>query len=408
MTRGQRICAPLPSGGDVHAPAKRARNPIKARLLQNIQALGPDGIHNAGGLAELARKHGVSGRALANLIREKGTLTALGQAKIKSELLALPTQPITARLLQELSALGPAGIKNAGGVGGLALKHEVSVGGLQKLILRTGRLTAKGLDKIKSEVLEVRHQPITGRLLQELSTLGPAGIKNAGGVGGLALGHGVSVISLRLLIRETGHLTAVGQDKINTEVFGLQHQPITNQLLQNVSALGPAGIKDAGGVGALALKHGVSADSLQKLIRETGHLTPLGQAKINTEVHGLVTQPITGHLLQELSTLGPAGIKSAGGLAGLALKYGVSVNGLRLLILETGRLTAVGQDKFNVEVLGLQHQPITGQLLRELSALGPDRIKRAGGVPALALEHRVSVNGLRQLMRKSGNLTPKG
>jgi hypothetical protein len=275
-------------------------------------------------------------------------------------------------------------------------------------MLETGRLTAKGLDKIKSEVLEVRHQPITGRLLQELSALGPDGIQRAGGLGALALKHGLSVIGLRLLIRETGHLTAAGQDKINSEVLRLQHQPITGQLLQELSALGTDGIHGAGGVGALALKHGVSVDSLQKLMRETGHLTPLGQAKVNHQVLGLRHQPITGQLVQMVSALGPAGIKGAGGVTALALQHGVSVNGLHLLVRESGRLTALGQDKINVEVLGFRHKPITGQLLMELSALGPVGIQRAGGVGPLALRHGVSVSGLRQLIRENGSLTKKG
>jgi hypothetical protein len=476
MTWGLRTGAPPLSGGDVHAPepAKRTHNPINARLLQDIQALGPDGIQRAGGLEELGRKHGVSVRSLGHLIRKKGTLTARGQAKIQRDVLQLPTkpitgrlllelsklgpdgieraggvtalaqehgvsvrtltsyiletgrltalgqdkintevhglatQPITARLLQELSALGPVGIQDAGGVGGLALKHGVSVGSLQGLLRETGRLTAQGQDKIKSEVLEIHHKPVTARLLQELSELGPGGIQGAGGLAELALKHGVSVNSLRRYIRETGRLTASGKAKINTEVLGLRHQPITNQLLQHVSALGPAGIKGAGGVGTLALKHGVSVDRLRLLIRETGQLTAHGQARVNLQVHGLPRQPITGEMLQELSQLGRAGLKSAGGVAAWGLARGVAVASLRKLILDTGELTAMGRDKINTEVLGLQHRPITGQLLQELSALGPDAIQRAGGVVALALQHGVSVNRLHERMREDGSLTTKG
>jgi hypothetical protein len=156
----------------------------------------------------------------------------------------------------------------------------VSVNSLQSYILETGRLTAVGQDKINSEVPGLRRQPITGQLLQELSALGPAGIKRAGGVATWALQHGVSVRSLQSLIHKTGHPTALGQDKINTEVLGLQHQPITSQLLQELSTLGPAGIQRAGGVGALALEHGVSVTSLRLLIRENGSLTKKGQARV--------------------------------------------------------------------------------------------------------------------------------
>jgi transposase-like protein len=66
-------------------------------------------------------------------------------------------------------------------VGALALKHGVSVVSLQKLKRETGRLTAQGQDKIKSEVLEIQHKPVTARLLQELSELGPDGARQAAG-----------------------------------------------------------------------------------------------------------------------------------------------------------------------------------------------------------------------------------
>jgi hypothetical protein len=410
MTWGQRTCALPLCGGDVHAhaPAKRARNAINARLLQDLQALGPNGIQRAGGLAELARQHGVSSGSLQKLILETGRLTAKGQDKIKSEVLEIRHHPITGRLLQELSALGPDGIKRAGGVGALALQHDVSVNSLHSLILETGRLTASGQDKIKSEVLEIRHQPITNQLLQKLSPQGAAGIQRADGAGALTLQHGVSVNGLLHPTVESGRLTAVGQNKGNSEVLGLRHQPLTGQLLQELSALGPDGIQRAGGLGEWALRHGVSVNSLQSYILETGRLTAKGLDKVKREVLGLQHLPITAQLLQALSALGPDGIEHAGGVAALALQHGVSVNGLRFLIRETGDLTALGQDKIKVEVLGLQHQPITSQLLQELSALGPDGLKRAGGVGTLALQHGVSVIGLRLLIRENGSLTKRG
>jgi ABC-type Co2+ transport system permease subunit len=411
-TWGQRTCAPPLSGGDGHAPAKRAHNPINARLLLDIQALGAGGIQRAGGLRELALRHGVSVRSLQSLILETGRLTPVGQDKINTELHGLANNPITARLLQELSALGPNGIQRAGGVGALALQHGVSVGGLQKLILETGRLTASGQDKIKSEVLQIRHQPITSQLLQELSDLGSDGIQRAGGLGALALQHGVSVNSLHLLMRETGHLTALGQNKINVEVLQLRHQPITGQLLMELSALGPVGIKRAGGVAALALQHGVSVNGLRLLIRESGGLTALGQNKINGKVFGVRRQPIRGELLQGLPALGPDGVQRTGGVAALATRHDFSINGLRQLGHEDGRQTARGQDDGEALAwppdLHLPRLPITGRLLQWLTTLGPDGIRRAGGVAALARECSVSADSLRQYVHNDGSLTARG
>jgi HD-like signal output (HDOD) protein len=381
---------------------------INARLLLDIHDLGREGIRDAGGLTELARQHDVSFNSLRQFIHKDGSLTAQGQAKIKRDVLTLPTQPITSRLLQELSTLGREHIQRAGGVAELARQHDVSVRSLGQLIRDDGSLTARGRAKINREVLALPTQPITGRLLQEVLALGPDGIKRAGGVAALASQHEVSVRSLAHLIREDGSLTASGQAKINREVLALPTQPITGRLLQELSALGPDGIKRAGGVAALASQHTVSVNSLVHFIREDGSLTAQGRAKINREVLTLPTQPITCRLLQELSALGREGIRCAGGLAALASQRDVSFRTLGQLIHSDGSLTALGRGKINREVLALPPQPITGQLLQELSALGREGIGRAGGVSAWASQHDVSVSSLRRLIREDGSLTANG
>jgi hypothetical protein len=64
---------------------KRPTQPVTSQLLQDIQALGREGIHRAGGVAALANQYGVAFGSLRNLIREDGSLTARGQAKIQRE-----------------------------------------------------------------------------------------------------------------------------------------------------------------------------------------------------------------------------------------------------------------------------------------------------------------------------------
>ena len=57
-------------------------------------------------------------------------------------------------------------------------------------------------------------QPVTGRLLLELSVLGRDGIHKAGGLAALAGQHGVAYNTLRKLVHEDGSLTTLGQTKI--------------------------------------------------------------------------------------------------------------------------------------------------------------------------------------------------
>jgi transposase-like protein len=383
-------------------------NRIPARLLLDIQGLGKEGIREAGGVRALARKHDVSVNSLRQFIHHDGCLTALGQAKIKREVLALPTQPITGRLLQELSARGREGILRAGGLAAWASQHDVSVSSLGQLIHEDGSLTALGQAKIHREVLALPTQPITGPLLQELSALGREGIQRAGGLAAWASEHDVSVRSLGQLIHKDGSLTALGKAKIKRDVLQLPIQPVTGRLLQEVLALGPEGIKRAGGVAALASGHDVSVRSLTQLVRQDGSLTARGRDKINREVQALPTQPITARLLQELSALGREGISSAGGLAALARQHDVSFRSLGQFIRNDGSLTARGQAKINREVLALTPQPITAHLLQGLSALGRESIRRGGGVAAFANRHDVSVNTLRRLIHEDGSLTAEG
>jgi DNA-binding phage protein len=396
-----------PLGAVTAAPHTRA-NRITAGLLLDIHGLGRDGIRQARGLTGLARQHHVSFNSLRQCIHKNGRLTAQGQDKIQREVLALATKPITGRMLLELSALGRKGIEDAGGTGEWARRHNVSVNSLRQLIHEDGSLTAVGRAKINREVLAVPTQPTNAQLLQGLANLGPDGIERARGVAALASGQDVSVQSLRQLIREDGSPTAHGQDEVNREVHALPTQPITGQLLQEVLAQGPDGIKDAGGVAALANKHGVSVRSLRQLVRENGSLTARGRDKINREVFALRTRPITSHLLQGLSALGRQGIQNAGGLAALAKQHGLSVRSLGQHIHQDGSLTVLGQDKINREVFALQNQPITGQLLQELTALAHKGIKTAGGVAAWARQHDVSFSSLRRLIREDGSLTARG
>ncbi|WP_208450721.1 hypothetical protein, partial [Burkholderia ambifaria] len=95
-----------------------------ATLLGKIQALGPEGIKNAGGRRGLARLYGVRYGSLCNYIYKDGSLTPRGEAKIQ-ENMRPPTKKVTATLLGKIQALGPEGIKNAGGRRGLARLYGV-------------------------------------------------------------------------------------------------------------------------------------------------------------------------------------------------------------------------------------------------------------------------------------------
>ncbi|WP_175712573.1 hypothetical protein [Burkholderia ambifaria] len=267
-------------GLDDAVPSRPTTSGITATLLRAIQALGPKGIEDAGGRRGLARQHGVNPGTLSTLISETGSLTPRGDALI-SQAAHPPTTRITASLLQKIQALGPQGIQDAGGRLALARQYGVCYNELSKLILEDGSLAGRG----EALIHESEHPPtacVTASLLREIQPLGPKGIEDAGGLPALARQYGVNYGTLSNHISKTGSLTPRGEALIHQD----KHPPttrVTASLLVEIQALGPKGIKDAGGLPALAREYGVSYGALRGCVRSNGELTALGKARLRQQ-----------------------------------------------------------------------------------------------------------------------------
>jgi hypothetical protein len=118
--------------------------------LREIQPLGPKGIEDAGGLPALARQYGVNYGTLSNHISKTGSLTPRGEALIHQDKHP-PTTRVTASLLVEIQALGPKGIKDAGGLPALAREYGVSYGALRGCVRSNGELTALGKARLRQQ-----------------------------------------------------------------------------------------------------------------------------------------------------------------------------------------------------------------------------------------------------------------
>ncbi|MCA8035397.1 hypothetical protein LGM46_20745 [Burkholderia arboris] len=328
-------------GLDDAVPSHPTTSGITATLLRAIQALGPEGIKDAGGRLGLARQHGVSCGLLCNYIYEDGSLTPLGKAKIQ-ENMRPPTGQVTATLLGKIQALGPEGFKGAGGRLGLARQYGVRYGSLCNYIHEDGSLTPLGKAKIQENMRPPTEQ-VTATLLGKIQALGPEGITGAGGRLGLARQYGVRYGSLCNYIHEDGSLTPLGKAKIQ-ENMRPPTEKVTATLLGKIQALGPEGFKDAGGRLGLARRYSVRCRSLCNYIYGDGSLTPRGEVKIQENMRP-PTEKVTATLLGKILALGPEGIKDAGGLPALARHYGVSCNTLFKEIRTDGSLTPFGEAK---------------------------------------------------------------
>ncbi|MDY7578684.1 hypothetical protein RGU70_10150 [Herbaspirillum sp. RTI4] len=121
-----------------------------ATHLKEIKEGGKAKILANGGLKGVARQHHISYSYLRSLIDRQGDLTNRGEEKMKRS--PFYKNPITARLLIQIEALGGAGIRAAGGLRGIAEMHGVSTDYLRQLMHEDSSLTERGQRK-KSTII---------------------------------------------------------------------------------------------------------------------------------------------------------------------------------------------------------------------------------------------------------------
>jgi hypothetical protein len=299
---------------------------------------------------------------------------------------------ITDDMLRQWATLGRAGVKAAGGIDELARQNNVSVVALRTYLRADGSLTQYGRDRLNP----CRKVEITDDMLRQWAALGSAGIEAVGGINGLAKQNNVSISALRGLLHADGTLTQQGRDRLNPG----GNVEITDDMLRQWATLGLAGIKAAGGISGLARRKNISVAALRNYLRANGTLTQYGEDRLNRG--GKVE--ITNDMLRQWATLGRAGIQRAHGLEGLARRYNVSIAVLRTYLRADGSLTKRGEDRLNPD----EKVGITVAMLRQWSALGPAGIVAAGGIDGLAREYNVSIAALRSYLRVDGTLSPRG
>jgi adhesin HecA-like repeat protein len=361
---------------------------ITAAMLRQWVALGRTGIKAAGGLDGLAMQHNVSVATLRHYLRADGTLRSHGENVLNSD----GKVEITTAMLRQWATLGPTGLQEAGGLGGLARQHNVSFAALKTYLRADGTLTLQGQDRLDPD----GKVEITDDMLRQWAALGRAGIKDAGGLEGLARRNNVSVAVLRNYLRADGSLTQVGEDRLHPE----KRAKITPAMLQAWKALGQMGIEAAGGLEGLARQNDVSFAALRNYLRADGTLTLRGEDLLTP---GAKVE-ITAAMLRQWAALGRAGIEAAGGLGGLARRNNVSAVTLRTYLRADGTLSQHGQDRLDpggkVE--------ITDDMLRQWATLGRAGIEAAGGIDGLARQNNVSAAALRRYLRVDGTLSQYG
>jgi hypothetical protein len=237
---------------------------------------------------------------------------------------------------------------------------------------------------------------ITDDMLRQWATLGRAGIKAAGGIGGLAGQNNVSAAALKNYLRADGTLTGQGKDRLDRS----GKVELTDDMLRQWAALGKAGIKAAGGLEGLASQNNVSGGALKNCLRADGTLTPYGESRLNPE--GKVG--ITVAMLRQWAALGKAGIEAAGGIDGLAKEHNVSIAALRSYLRIDGSLTQRGEDRLNPG----GKVDVTDDMLRQWATLGPSGIRALGGFDGLARHYNVTIGAMRNYLRADGSLRPLG
>ncbi|AJC19589.1 hypothetical protein RO07_02220 [Pandoraea pulmonicola] len=361
---------------------------ITNAMLRAWKDLGQAGIEAAGGLGGLARRANVPAVTLRHYLRADGRLSQHGEDRLDSDKKA----KITDAMLQAWKDLGQAGIDAAGGLDGLAKRENVSVVLLRNYLHADGSLTKCGEDRIDS----LRKTNITSAMLQAWKDLGQAGIENAGGLGGVARRNGVPLGSLKNYLRADGRLTKAGEDRLNPG----GEAKVTNALLQKWKDLGKAGIKAAGGLEGVARQDNVTVSALKHYLRADGSLSQLGEDRLDPDGKAKISEA----MLQTWKDLGPAGIKAAGGLDGLARENNVPVSALKHYLRADGRLTPRGEDRLAPS----GKTKITDALLQKWKDLGKAGVDTEGGLDGVARRDNVAVAALRNYLHADGRLTQRG
>ncbi|VVD98978.1 hypothetical protein PHO31112_02033 [Pandoraea horticolens] len=309
--------------------ARGGKATITDAMLRTWKILGQAGIEAAGGLDGVARRDNVPAAVLRNYLRADGSLSQLGENRLNPGGKAT----ITDAMLRTWKALGQAGIEAAGGLDGVAKRDNVPAGALKNYLRADGRLTPRGEDRLNPG----GKATITEAMLRTWKTLGQAEIEAAGGLNGVAKRDNVPAGALKNYLRADGSLTQRGEDRLNPD----GKATITDAMLRTWKALGQAEIAAAGGLNGVAKRDNVPVMALKNYLHADGSLTQFGEDRLAPGGKAKITDA----MLRTWKALGQAGIKTAGGLDGVARRDKVSAVALRKYLRTDGSLTPLGENR---------------------------------------------------------------
>ncbi len=326
-----------------NAARGRGRTKVTGELLRRIEALGASGIAAKGGIDQIADEHGIAQSTLRAYVSKYGKLSPEASDRA-AEPGQFRTEKVTVGLLRTLEKMGTHRIKSRGGLSAIARDEGIPYRTLKGYVDRHGKPTALGRARLLDDgdpTRRAKKVPVTPELLHIILRLGAGGIRAAGGLRVLADRHNVFLSSLRSHINGKGVLGHLG---IRMMKVGWRPRlsKISNELLRDIEALGPRGIKAAGGLAVVAKANHVAFDTLRGYIDCRGQLTPLGRARLYG-IDPSHTNKVTPTLLREIQALGKQGIASEGGLDALASKRGVAPHILRHYVTFGGKLKHPGR-----------------------------------------------------------------
>ncbi|WP_157122671.1 hypothetical protein [Pandoraea oxalativorans] len=316
---------------------------VTGELLLRIEALGASGIAAKGGIGRIADAHGIARSTLRTYVSKCGKLYSEASDRA-AETGRFRTGKVTVGLLRALEKMGPQRIKSRGGLRAIARDEGIPFRTLKGYVDRYGKPSVLGRARLLDHGDPARlaaKVPVTPELLRSIEGLGESGIRAAGGLGALADRHNVFLSSLRSHINGKGVLGHLGKRLMKGERRA-RISKISNELLRDLEALGPQGIKAAGGLVAVATANHVAFDTLRSYIDCRGQLTPVGRVRLYG-VDPSHTTRVTPTLLREIQALGKHGIASEGGLDAVASKRRVAPHILRHYVTSSGTLKQPGR-----------------------------------------------------------------
>ncbi|WP_044453688.1 hypothetical protein [Pandoraea vervacti] len=238
----------------------------------------------------------------------------------------------------------PAGTLDVEQQAALAARFHVSYKTVKRYLRVDGTLSVTGQIKLGPGSVATAGR-MSADILRTLLALGPRRISEAGGRKAIARIFNISPLTLNHWLEANGQLTPRAYARLIASAK--PRRAIDADLLHQIHAH----IRQSGGarvdLRTLADAYGVPFTSLRQYVNDDGNLSSRAKCMLREKAfppRNLVTEDILG----EIQALGRTGIRSAGGLTGLAERYDVAYGSLKSFIRADGTLTPSGEYRLGV------------------------------------------------------------